>query len=162
MIREADQFAEEDKVVSERVKARNDFDDHLHSMRLAVEGSSENKSLGKKLDDEGKDKIQDALRDGQFWLDLNPEAEADEAKEKHKLVEGICAPIISKYYGGADRARTITGGEYIVITDTRSGVQRVEAGPKLAFLDAYEQAGPKMAKVILDNWKGTNTSRFKT
>ena len=29
------------------------------------------------------------------------EADTDEIKEKHKEVEGICAPIISKYYGGA-------------------------------------------------------------
>jgi len=26
-------------------------------------------------------------------------ADADEIKEKHKEIEGICAPIVSKYYG---------------------------------------------------------------
>merc|ERR1719203_149177 len=54
-------------------------------------------------------KIKEALKDGQSWLDSNPEADAEEIKEKHKEVEGICAPIVSKYYqagggggGGAD------------------------------------------------------------
>merc|ERR1712080_193929 len=99
MIKEAEQFADEDKKVKERVDAKNAFDGYLHSMRSAVEGSGENKGLSEKLDSEEKEKIQDALKDGQSWLDSNPEADAEEVKEKHKEVEGICAPIISKYYG---------------------------------------------------------------
>merc|ERR1711948_156000 len=80
MIKEAEQFADEDKKVKERVDAKNAFDGYVHSMRSAVEGSGENKGLSEKLDS-------------------NPEADAEEVKEKHKEVEGICAPIVSKYYG---------------------------------------------------------------
>merc|ERR1711892_622741 len=109
MIKEAEQFADEDKKVKERVDAKNAFDGYLHSMRSAVEGSGENKGLSEKLDSEEKEKIMDALKDGQSWVDSNPEADAEEVKEKHKEIEGICAPIISKYYGagGGDGA----GGE---------------------------------------------------
>merc|ERR1712022_76869 len=99
MIKEAEQFADEDKKVKERVDAKNAFDGYLHSMRSAVEGSGDNKGLSEKLDSDEKEKIQDALKDGQSWLDSNPEADAEEIKEKHKEVEGICAPIVSKYYG---------------------------------------------------------------
>merc|ERR1712216_269481 len=99
MIKEAEQFADEDEKVKERVDAKNAFDGYLHSMRGAVEGSGENKGLSEKLDSEEKEKIMDALKDGQSWIDSNPEADAEEVKEKHKEVEGICAPIISKYYG---------------------------------------------------------------
>merc|ERR1719371_25809 len=99
MIKEAEQFADEDKKVKERVDAKNAFDGYLHSMRSAVEGSGENKGLSEKLDSEEKEKIMDALKDGQSWIDSNPEADAEEVKEKHKEIEGICAPIISKYYG---------------------------------------------------------------
>merc|ERR1712000_677819 len=103
MIKEAEQFADEDKKVKERVDAKNAFDGYLHSMRSAVEGSDENKGLSEKMDSGEKEKILDALKDGQSWLDSNPEADAEEIKEKHKEVEGICAPIVSKYYnaGGA-------------------------------------------------------------
>merc|ERR1712203_43920 len=99
MIKEAEQYADEDKKVKERVDAKNAFDGYVHSMRSAVEGSGDNKGLSEKLDDDEKEKIMDALKDGQSWLDSNPEADAEEIKEKHKEVEGICAPIISKYYG---------------------------------------------------------------
>jgi len=99
MIQEAEQFADEDKKVKERVDAKNAFDGYLHSMRSAVEGSAENKGLSEKLDFEEKEKIMDALKDGQSWVDSNPEADAEEVKEKHKEIEGICAPIISEYYG---------------------------------------------------------------
>merc|ERR1711953_707591 len=78
--------------------AKNAFDGYLHSMRSAAEGSGENKGLSEKLDEEEKEKISDALKDGQSWLDSNPEADADEIKEKQKEVESICAPIVSKYY----------------------------------------------------------------
>merc|ERR1711972_801477 len=99
MIKEAEQFADEDKKVKERVDAKNAFDGYMHSMKSAVEGSGDNKGLSEKLDSDEKEKIQDALKDGQEWLDSNPEADAEEIKDKHKEVEGICAPIISKYYG---------------------------------------------------------------
>ena len=71
----------------------------MHSMKSAVEGSGENKGLSEKMDSDEKEKIQDALKDGQEWMDSNPEADAEEIKDKHKEIEGICAPIISKYYG---------------------------------------------------------------
>merc|ERR1712054_203787 len=99
MIKEAEQFADEDKKVKERVDAKNAFDGYVHSMRSATEGSGDNKGLSEKMDDDEKEKILDALKDGQSWLDSNPEADAEEIKEKHKEVEGICAPIVSKYYG---------------------------------------------------------------
>merc|ERR1712087_44480 len=77
----------------------NSFDGYVHSLRSAVEGSGDNKGLSEKMDSEEKEKIQEALKDGQSWLDSNPEADAEEIKEKQKEVEGICAPIVSKYYG---------------------------------------------------------------
>merc|ERR1711871_1326575 len=99
-IKEAEQYADEDKKVKERVDAKNSFDGYLHSMRNAAEGSGDNKGLCEKLDSEEKEKIMDAIKDGQSWLYSNPEAEAEEIKEKQKEVEGICAPIVSKYYSG--------------------------------------------------------------
>merc|ERR1712230_339811 len=99
MIKDAETYADEDKKVKERVDAKNAFDGYLHSMKSATEGSGENKGLSEKLDSDEKEKIMDAIKDGQEWLDSNPEADAEEIKEKHKEVEGTCAPIVSKYYG---------------------------------------------------------------
>merc|ERR1712139_219527 len=59
MIKEAEQFADEDKKVKERVDAKNAFDGYLHSMRSAAEGSGDNKGLSEKLDDDEKEQIMD-------------------------------------------------------------------------------------------------------
>merc|ERR1711874_772118 len=101
----------EDKKVKERVDAKNAFDGYVHSMRSAVEGSGDNKGLSEKMDEDEKEKIQDALKDGQSWLDSNPEADAEEIKEKHKEIEGICAPIVSKYYGAGGGGGGGGGGD---------------------------------------------------
>jgi len=107
MIKEAEEFAEEDKLIKERVDARNAFDNYLHSMKSAVEGSGDNPGMGDKMDEDEKETVFDAIKDGQDWLSANPEADAEETKEKQKEIEGICTPIVQKYYqggggGGAD------------------------------------------------------------
>eukprot|EP00415_Alexandrium_ostenfeldii_P000457 UN0457 len=80
-------------------------------MRSATEGSGDNKGLSEKMDSDEKEKILDALKDGQSWLDSNPEADAEEIKEKHKEVEGICAPIVSKYYGSGGASSSQEEGD---------------------------------------------------
>eukprot|EP00391_Amoebophrya_sp_Ameob2_P005781 CAMPEP_0178991200 /NCGR_PEP_ID=MMETSP0795-20121207/5386_1 /TAXON_ID=88552 /ORGANISM="Amoebophrya sp., Strain Ameob2" /LENGTH=662 /DNA_ID=CAMNT_0020682863 /DNA_START=339 /DNA_END=2327 /DNA_ORIENTATION=+ len=100
MVREAEEFAEEDKKVKERIDAKNAFDSYMHGLKGAVEGGADGKGLGDKMDDEDKEKVKEAMEDGQSWMDSNPESDAEDIKEKHKEVEGICAPIISKYYQG--------------------------------------------------------------
>merc|ERR1719199_155446 len=97
MIADAEKFADEDRQVKERVDAKNAFEGYLNSMKTATE----EKGMSEKLDDEEKEQIQKALKDGQEWLSANPEADAEEIKEKHKEVEGVCAPIVSKHMGGA-------------------------------------------------------------
>merc|ERR1712196_423826 len=116
MIREAEEFAEEDKLAKERIDARNAFDGYIHSMKSAVEGSGDNKGLGEKMDEDEKETIEDAIKDGQDWLSSNPEADAEEIKEKQKEIEGICSPIIQKYYQGA--------GAVVVTTTMRTTTMR--------------------------------------
>merc|ERR1712066_1209765 len=112
MIKEAEQFADEDKKVKERVDAKNAFDGYIHSMRAATEGSGDNKGLSEKMDSEEKEQVLEALKEGQSWMDSNPEADAEEIKEKHKEMEGVCAPIVSKYYqAGAGGAGGMGGDE---------------------------------------------------
>ena len=54
-------------------------------MREAAEGSGENKGLSEKFDDDEKEQIMEALKDGQSWLDSNPEADK---KRDHGNAEG--------------------------------------------------------------------------
>merc|ERR1711998_74950 len=96
MIQEAEKFADEDKKVKERVDAKNAFDNYLHSMTSAIEGS-----LKEKLDDEDKEAVTEAVEEGTEWLAANPDADAEEIKDKQKEVESVCAPIVGKHNGAA-------------------------------------------------------------
>jgi heat shock protein 5 len=101
MIKEAEESAEADKALREKVDAKNAFDSYLYSMRSTVEGSGENKGLSDKLDSDEKSTIKEALREGEEWMRENADADVDEIKAKQKEVEAVCAPIIKKYMGGA-------------------------------------------------------------
>merc|ERR1712007_203144 len=52
MVREAEEFAEEDKKVRERIDAKNAFDGYIHGLKSAVEGGADGKGLGDKMDEE--------------------------------------------------------------------------------------------------------------
>merc|ERR1719460_2802894 len=54
MIRDAEQFADEDKKTKDRIDAKNAFDNYMASMKSATE----EKAMSEKLDDEEKEKIQ--------------------------------------------------------------------------------------------------------
>jgi heat shock protein 5 len=111
MVREAEEFAEEDKKVKERIDAKNAFDGYIHGLKSAVEGGADGKGLGDKMDEEDKEKVREAMEDGQSWMDSNAEADAEDIKEKHKEIEGVCAPIISKYYGAGGAGGAGAGGD---------------------------------------------------
>jgi heat shock protein 5 len=98
MIEESVKFAEADKLVKERIDARHSFDGYLRSMKDTVEGTPTNKGLSDKISAAEKEEVAAALKDAEEWIKENDEAGADEIKEKQKEVEGVCAPIISKYY----------------------------------------------------------------
>merc|ERR1711920_519166 len=108
-VREAEEFAEEDKKVKERIDAKNAFDGYLHGLKSAVDGGADGKGLGNKMSEEDKEKVKEAMEDGQSWMDSN--AEAEDIKEKHKEIEGICAPVISKYYGAGGAGGAGAGGD---------------------------------------------------
>eukprot|EP00916_Digyalum_oweni_P014972 GHVL01024462.1.p1 GENE.GHVL01024462.1~~GHVL01024462.1.p1 ORF type:complete len:674 (+),score=146.58 GHVL01024462.1:68-2023(+) len=99
MVQEAEEFADEDKKILERVAARNAFDNYLFSVKKSIE---DKESLADKLDDDQKQQIRDAITEGEEWLQEHGEDEADDIKAKHKEIEAVCKPIISSVYGEAD------------------------------------------------------------
>merc|ERR1711906_20417 len=102
MVKEAEQFADEDKKVKGRVEARNALENYVYSMKNTL-GDSE-KGVADKIGDEDKETIEKALEEANEWLDDNQEAEKDDFDEKLKEVQDVCSPIISKVYkesGGA-------------------------------------------------------------
>merc|ERR1719327_292994 len=102
MVREAEEFAEEDAKVKERVDKRNGLEGYAYNLRNQL--NDEEKGVADKIDDEDKETLEEAIKEVLDWLDDNQEADAEEYEEKQKELEGIANPIMQKVYaaGGGD------------------------------------------------------------
>lgn len=101
MVREAEEFAEEDKKVKERIDARNSLETYVYNMRNQI---NDKDKLADKLEADEKEKIETATKEALEWMDDNQNAEKEEYDEKLKEVEAVCNPIITAVYqrtGGA-------------------------------------------------------------
>lgn len=72
MLREAEEFAEQDKLAKERIDARQALDNYIYSVKSSM--NDEGKLKGK-LSSDDEEALNDAIKDGQSFLDSNPEAE---------------------------------------------------------------------------------------
>lgn len=95
MVHEAEQFAEEDKKVKERVDSRNKLESYIYNMRSTIE---DNDKLAGKIDSDDKEKIEASLKEALEWLDDNQNAEKEDFEEKMKEVEAVCNPVIKQAY----------------------------------------------------------------
>jgi len=95
MVREAEEFAEEDKIMKQTIDARNALEGYAFNMRNSIE---DEEKLAGKLSDEDQETIEEAVREVIDWLDDNAEAELEDYQEKLKEVEGICNPIVAEIY----------------------------------------------------------------
>jgi len=103
MIKDAEDFAEEDKKVAERAVAKNELEQYVYSLKNQVSDTAEGK-LGAKLDDEEKETINDGIESTIEWLDENGEtAEAEEIKEMKEKLENIVKPIVGAMYDNEDQ-----------------------------------------------------------
>merc|ERR1712124_25685 len=85
MVREAEEFADEDAKVKEKVDKRNALEGYAYNLRNT-------------LNEEDKETLEEAVKETLDWLDENDDAEVEEFEEKQKELEGIANPIISKVY----------------------------------------------------------------
>lgn len=109
MVREAEEFAEEDKLVKEKVDARNALEGYCYNLKNQLE--DEEKGLAGKLSEEDQEAIETAVNDALEWLDENEEADLDELKDKQKEVEKIVNPIVQEIYQAAGGAPGGPGGD---------------------------------------------------
>jgi heat shock protein 5 len=70
MVAEAEKYAEEDKATRERVEARNALENYAFSLKNQV---NDEEGLGKKISDEDKETILEAVKEAQEWLEENGE-----------------------------------------------------------------------------------------
>jgi hypothetical protein len=68
MVAEAEKYAEEDKATRERIEARNGLENYAFSLKNQV---NDEEGLGKKISEEDKETILDAVKEAQDWLEEN-------------------------------------------------------------------------------------------
>jgi heat shock protein 5 len=95
MVREAEEFAEEDKLLKETVDARNKLEGYAYSMRNTI---TDEDKMGDKIEEDDKETIEEAVTETIDWLDENPDAEKEDYEEKQTELEEICNPIMTKLY----------------------------------------------------------------
>jgi len=95
MVKEAEEMAEEDKNVREKIDARNKLETYIYNMRSTI---NDKDKLADKIDSDDKERIETALKEALEWLDDNQNAEKDDYEEKLKEVEEVCDPVIKQVY----------------------------------------------------------------
>jgi len=97
MVAEAEQFAEEDKLLKEKIEAKNTLENYLYTIKNQV---NDEEGLGSKISDDDKKKILDAVEEKITWLDENGNtAVKEDFDEQKSAVESIVNSITSKLYG---------------------------------------------------------------
>lgn len=104
MVQEAEQFAEEDRKVKERIDSRNGLESYLYNLKNTLD--DDEKGVADNISAEDKKDLQDLIDEALDWMDENPEADKEDYDEKTKEVEQVANPIMRNVYaggaGGAD------------------------------------------------------------
>jgi heat shock protein 5 len=98
MVKEAEQYAEEDKKKRKVADARIKLEGYAFSLKRQI---SDKDKLGGRLSKDDKKAIEDAVKETVDWLDDHSEANLEEFEAQQKALEDVANPIITKIYGAA-------------------------------------------------------------
>merc|ERR1712216_932821 len=98
MVKEAEDYAEEDKKIKERTDSRNGLESYLYNLKNTLE--DDEKGVSDNISAEDKKELQDMIDETLDWMDENPEADKEDYDEKMKEVEQIANPIMRNVYAG--------------------------------------------------------------
>lgn len=96
MVEEAEEFAEEDKRIKNRIDARNGLESYLFNLKNTV--SEDDSSIAEKIKSQDKKELQDLIDESLDWLDSNPEATKEEYDGKKREMEQVVNPIFQTAY----------------------------------------------------------------
>lgn len=106
MVADAEKHKKDDETQRDRISAKNSLESYCFNMKTTIN----DEKLADKIDADDKKKITEAIEEALKWMDTNQLAEKEEFEHKLKEVEKICAPIMTKLYGGAGGAGGMPGG----------------------------------------------------
>ena len=102
MVDEAEQYAEEDRIVKETINARNGLESYLYNLKSHMEDEDRSSNLSA----EDKKDLLDLLEEKLDWMESFPEASREDYLEHQKEVEQVANPLMRQLYDNNG------GGEY--------------------------------------------------
>ena len=93
MVKEAEEYAEQDAAERDKVQAKNGLEAYLYNLKSSISDT-----LSEKLNDGDKSTLTTTVDEALVWLEDHPAAEKNEYDDKQKEVEQIANPIIKKAY----------------------------------------------------------------
>ena len=105
MVREAEEFADEDAKLRENVEARNQFEAYAYQMRSSKDSLT--------LDGDDAAALDKALDAATAWLDdhTSPAPPKDESDAQRKQLEEVANPILQKAYQSSQQSEGTGGGD---------------------------------------------------
>jgi heat shock protein 5 len=105
MLRTAEEFADEDKAMKERVTSRNEMEGYLYNIKSQIKDEDK---LGKVVTEDQKTTIEEAVEDGLEWFESHSNsATKEEFEEKLAEIKKVVDPIVQELYaksGGSSRS----------------------------------------------------------
>lgn len=98
MIEEAKQYEEEDRIVRERMDARNGLESYLYNLKSHMEDDDRSRNLSP----EDKKDLLDLMEEKLDWMEVNPEASKEEYLDHQKEVEQIANPLMRQLYNSEE------------------------------------------------------------
>ena len=94
MVKEAEQYAEQDKKVRETMESKNKLEQYVYSV-----GQSLN-DLKDKLSESDRTSLESKTKEFREWLESHPDEDKDTYESKYKELEQVVFPVFSKTYQG--------------------------------------------------------------
>merc|ERR1712125_71738 len=98
MVEEAEKYAEEDRIVKERMDARNGLESYLYGLKNTMDDESRSNNIPA----EDKRELLELVDDKLDWMESNPESSTEEYNDHRKEVEQVANPLMRQFYAGGD------------------------------------------------------------
>lgn len=102
MVREAEEMKDEDEKVKKKVEAKNNFEQYIFTVKMAVEDKDK---LKDKISEDEVESLEKAAKEAQEWLESEADdADAEDIEGRMKDLKDIAEPILKKAGAGAGGA----------------------------------------------------------
>jgi len=131
MVKEAEKFASQDEAQRNRIAAKNSLESYAYSLKQTMEDAT----TGGKIPAADKATLAAKVEEVTKWLDSNQSAEKEEYEHKHKELEQVANPILTKMHQAGGGAPGGMPGGFPASSGGAGGAGGSGAGPTVEEVD---------------------------